>query len=122
MAGALATAGAGYAFARWHERPIFAARYVWPIRNDIDQPLILGSIVFGIGWGVVGLCPGPALENLASSSPRVIVFVLAMIAGMIAKDLWKLRVQSITAIENPAGATSRMDSCQSRSFSSPASA
>jgi hypothetical protein len=45
--------------------------------------------LFGIGWGLVGLCPGPAIENLASLSPGVIVFVLAMIAGMVAQDFWQ---------------------------------
>jgi uncharacterized protein len=104
MAGALVTAGAGYALARRHERPIFAARYVWPMRTDIDQLLIVGSILLGIGWGLVGLCPGPALENLTSLSPRAIAFVLAMIAGMTMKDLRKLRVPSTAVIENPAGA------------------
>jgi uncharacterized membrane protein YedE/YeeE len=54
----------------------------------------MGSILFGIGWGLVGLYPGPALANLASLSPRVVVFVIAMIAGMATYDWWQLRVPS----------------------------
>ena len=45
-------------------------------------------MLFGVGWGLVGLCPGPALENLATLSPRVIAFVVAMALGMVLHDLW----------------------------------
>ena len=72
-------------------RPVIAARHFWPQRTDIDRSLVIGSVLFGIGWGLVGLCPGPALENLSSLSPRVFVFVMAMIAGMSVLDLWQRR-------------------------------
>ena len=65
MAGALAVSSAGYALARRSSRPVFASQHLWPTRTDIDRPLVMGSISFGIGWGLVGLCPGPALANLA---------------------------------------------------------
>jgi len=87
MAGALAVTAAGYALARRQMRPHFAADHLWPTRKDIDTPLVAGSVMFGVGWGLAGLCPGPAIENLASLSPQVIVFVVAMIAGMLAHDL-----------------------------------
>lgn len=106
MAGALATSAAGYAFARRQGRPVFAAEHLWPTRTDIDQPLVLGSVLFGIGWGLVGLCPGPALENLASLSPSVVVFVLAMIAGMAVQDIWQSRAHSVTANRDAALASS----------------
>ena len=106
MAGALAISSAGYTLARRQGRPVLAAEHLWPKRTDIDRPLIVGSVLFGIGWGLAGLCPGPALENLASLSPRVIVFVVAMIAGMSAQDLWQRRVPSAIAIENAALANS----------------
>ena len=82
MAGAFAMSRAGYALARQFRGPMVAAQYLWPTRSDIDRPLVTGVVLFGIGWGLVGLCPGPALENLATLSPRVILFVLAMIAGI----------------------------------------
>lgn len=106
MAGALAIASVGYAWARRQGRPVFAAQHLWPNRTDIDRPLVVGSVLFGIGWGLAGLCPGPALENLASLSPRVIVFVIAMIAGMSAQDVWQRRAPSAFAIENAALANS----------------
>ena len=62
--------------------------------------LVVGSILFGVGWGLVGLCPGPALVNLAGLMPSVMVFVVAMGAGMILKDLWDRRVLSGTPVRD----------------------
>ena len=87
MAGALAVSSAGYALARRKAMPVLAGRFQWPTRRDIDRPLVMGSMLFGAGWGLAGLCPGPALVNLAGLSPGVIVFVLAMVAGMAGRDL-----------------------------------
>jgi len=106
MAGALVISSIGYTLARHQKRPIITERHLWPDRTDIDRPLVMGSVLFGIGWGLAGLCPGPALENLASLSPRVIVFVIAMIVGMSALDLWQRRAPLTIAIENAALANS----------------
>jgi len=95
MAAALAVTGVGYAFAR-RRTPIFETRHQWPTQTAIDTPLIAGSVLFGVGWGLVGLCPGPAIENLASLSPGVIVFVIAMAVGTVAHDLWYAR--SMTSV------------------------
>jgi uncharacterized membrane protein YedE/YeeE len=75
--------------AKRRERPILATQGVWPTKMGIDSPLVIGSALFGIGWGLVGLCPGPALENLATQSPRVSAFVHAMTAGMALRDFWQ---------------------------------
>src|SRR6266545_4754633 len=91
MAAALLVSSAGFALARRRARPVFAAESLWPTKSDIDRPLVIGSVLFGAGWGLVGLCPGPALENLATLSPRVIVFVIAMAAGMVLHDVWQKR-------------------------------
>jgi uncharacterized membrane protein YedE/YeeE len=66
--------------------PIFAERFSLPDRNDLDGRLIAGSILFGIGWGIAGLCPGPAIASLALSPLSVLPFVLAMLAGMAAQQ------------------------------------
>jgi uncharacterized membrane protein YedE/YeeE len=102
MASAVAVSGIGFALARQRRRPVLAARYLWPTRSDIDQPLVVGSVLFGIGWGLVGLCPGPTLVNLAGLTPDVMVFALAMAAGMIIKDLWDRRVRSSIVVEDDA--------------------
>ena len=89
MAAALAVSAPGLALAKRHARPLFAEECSWPTRTGLDQQLILGSATFGIGWGLVGLCPGPALESLATLSPDVLMFVVAMTAGMILHDVWQ---------------------------------
>ena len=89
MAAALAVAAPGFRLADRGARPWFAGEYFRPGKSDIDRPLVAGAAMFGLGWGLVGLCPGPALESLATLSPGIIVFVLAMAAGMIAHDGWQ---------------------------------
>jgi uncharacterized membrane protein YedE/YeeE len=89
MAGAVVVTGIGFALARRRGAPVFADKLQWPTRNDIDLPLVAGAALFGIGWGLVGLCPGPALVNFAGLSLPIVVFVAAMAAGMIGHDLWR---------------------------------
>ena len=62
--------------------PIFAERFSLPDRKDLDGRLITGSILFGVGWGLAGLCPGPAVASLALSPVSVLPFVVAMLTGM----------------------------------------
>jgi uncharacterized protein len=108
MAGALGVSATGFFALREWTKPLLAAQYLWPTRTEIDQPLIVGSALFGIGWGLVGLCPGPALVNLGSLKPTVLVFVLAMAAGMILKDLWDRPVVPLQEQPNtPSGVSYR---------------
>ena len=95
MIGALAVAAPGFLLARRRARPLFAPAAAWPSKRDIDRPLLTGAVLFGIGWGLVGLCPGPAIANLATLSSRVVAFVLAMAAGMLALDFWRRKVGRI---------------------------
>ena len=97
MAAALAVAAAGYALARRQGQPLFAAQSLWPTARQVDGPLVTGAVLFGIGWGLVGLCPGPAIENLATGSVRVLVFVVAMVAGMLLQRAWQQRIQTTQA-------------------------
>jgi uncharacterized protein len=91
MVAALAVSSLGFELAKRRERPVLAIRSLWPPKMPIDRRLVLGSALFGAGWGLAGLCPGPALENLATGSPRIIAFVIAMAAGMVLHDLWRER-------------------------------
>jgi len=83
MAGAVAVYAAGHAWTRRRlERPWFDLRFHLPARTDIDAQLVTGAAIFGIGWGLGGLCPGPGIVAAGSGSTSAIAFVLAMIAGM----------------------------------------
>ncbi len=67
-------------------RPALSAYFAVPQRNDIDARLVLGSAVFGAGWGLVGVCPGPAVTALALAGDRIgtmAIFVVAMLAGIV---------------------------------------
>jgi uncharacterized membrane protein YedE/YeeE len=102
MAGAVAVTGIGFALTRRRGAPLLAAQSLWPTRRDIDAPLVGGAVLFGIGWGFVGLCPGPALVNLAGLSLPMIVFVVAMAVGMLAQDATRRRRSITSASQNAA--------------------
>lgn len=87
LGGAVTVSGAGYALARRLRRPALDGRFHEPAKGRIDPPLILGAGLFGIGWGLSGFCPGPAVAALSTGALPVAVFVLAMVAGMGAHAL-----------------------------------
>ncbi len=82
MVGALAIGRVGFALAKRRRRDIFGAPFALPDRGAIDRRLILGSTIFGIGWGLAGICPGPGLVDVGFLEPRALVFVAAMAVGM----------------------------------------
>jgi uncharacterized membrane protein YedE/YeeE len=100
MAAALAVAIPGFMLTGRRGQPILVRQNFLPTKTQLDAPLLLGAGLFGIGWGLVGLCPGPALESLATLSPGVFVFVVAMAAGMIAHSAWQA-VQPIVRRDGP---------------------
>ena len=63
-------------------RPILADNFDLPTKKDVDSRLLAGSAIFGIGWGLAGFCPGPAVTAMASGLAPVFTFVAAMVAGM----------------------------------------
>src|SRR4030088_192379 len=103
MIAALAVSVPGFTLANRRSQPLLTARSFWPTKRDIDSPLIVGAALFGIGWGLVGLCPGPALESLATLSPGIIAFVAAMAGGMLLQNIWQ-RIRAITPREQALGA------------------
>lgn len=80
MVGALAIAIPGFRLARARRAPMLGGRFDAATRS-IDRGLLAGAAVFGVGWGLVGFCPGPAIASLAFARPQSLVFVLAMLAG-----------------------------------------
>lgn len=67
---------------RHRQTPLFASTFTIPTRTDIDARLVGGAALFGIGWGLSGFCPGPAITSLVSGNVSVVIFVAAMLAGM----------------------------------------
>ncbi|WP_339530990.1 MULTISPECIES: YeeE/YedE family protein [unclassified Pseudomonas] len=82
MGGAIAVAAVGFKFARTRTRSLLGLPMNLPTARNIDRRLVMGSLLFGVGWGVAGICPGPALVLLGSGIPESVVFVIAMLAGM----------------------------------------
>ena len=87
MACALLVTAPGFALLRRRDASILGVTLDWPTRRTIDRSLIGGAALFGIGWGLVGLCPGPALANLAGMSPKIFGFVVAMAIGAWGQDV-----------------------------------
>jgi len=83
LGGAVSVSAASYAVASRLRRPLAAPRFEIPRTQIIDGRLIAGSALFGIGWGLIGLCPGPALADLALGLAPVALFVAAMLTGML---------------------------------------
>ena len=82
MAGAILVGLVAFRFARHRTMNFLGGAIRLPSKGDIDKRLVIGSLLFGIGWGMAGFCPGPALVSLGTGSPKAILFVLSMIAGM----------------------------------------
>ena len=87
MIGALGVAAFGLVSVSTWPKPLLAADFSPPPRSGIDAPLIAGSAIFGAGWGLVGLCPGPAVASLAYGLEKSWVFLVAMLVGMMAVRL-----------------------------------
>lgn len=83
MVGAVSVAAIGYRLVLRRDRPLFERAFAVPTRRDVDAPLLVGAAVFGLGWGLAGYCPGPALASLGFGNPETFAFVVAMIAGML---------------------------------------
>jgi len=84
MAGAVLFAGGGFRLARGRAAPFLDDRFRSPECHAIDRPLVMGALLFGVGWGLAGFCPGPALTALSLGPFEPLVFVSAMLAGMAA--------------------------------------
>ena len=83
MGGAVAVYALAYRLIRRRSGPLFDAEFHVPASKTIDPPLLVGAALFGIGWGLGGFCPGPALVSLGAAAPNAAWFVLAMTAGML---------------------------------------
>ena len=84
MIGAIPVYFIGHQLAMRRKRPLLSYHFYLPTSQVIDRKLILGAILFGIGWGIGGFCPGPAIASIATLSEKSLVFVASLLAGTAA--------------------------------------
>lgn len=94
MAGALAVTAPAFRVVLKRSEPWFAPRFALPTKTNLEPRLVLGAALFGIGWGLAGLCPGPAVTDLVTARGTVLLFVAAMLAGAMFYDWLDARVKS----------------------------
>ncbi len=94
MAGAIAVAALAFALAKTRTVSFLGAGMKLPGSRDLDRRLVIGSVVFGIGWGVAGFCPGPGLVAIGMGEIKALVFVGAMLVGMGMFELIERRKQA----------------------------
>lgn len=82
LVSAVIVSASGFALGRRRNAPLLAAAFNGPSNRTLDGKLLVGAALFGMGWGLVGYCPGPALVALSLGAPAALVFVMAMLVGM----------------------------------------
>jgi len=82
MGGAVCVTIIAFRFVLKRDRPLLAPKFHLPTNRSIDGPLLLGAIIFGVGWGIYGYCPGPAISALVYLDSKTGIFVVAMLLGM----------------------------------------
>jgi uncharacterized protein len=101
MAGAVAVTFVGYNRIQRQPRPVFGEKFYLPTQQELDLRIISGPAIFGVGWGLAGFCPGPALTALGLGSSAAMIFVAAMIGGMwLAR--WLANRPSLSRVAKPA--------------------
>src|SRR5579871_115363 len=100
MAGAIAVTFAGFRWVLRRSQPLFGEKFHLPTKRELDIRIVAGPAIFGVGWGLAGFCPGPALVALGYGTRAAVIFVAAMFAGMwLARFL--SRLPQLTRIATP---------------------
>jgi len=98
MAGAIAVGLFAFAAARRRTSAVLGGAMQLPTRREIDRRLVIGSLVFGVGWGLAGFCPGPVLVALGAGYWQAVVFTVAMLAGLALQG-WTAKTRQVGAVE-----------------------
>lgn len=101
MAGAIAVTFAGFGWVLGRPQPLFGEKFHLPTKQEVDLRIVSGPAIFGVGWGLAGLCPGPALTALGFGSSAAVIFVAAMVVGMLFA-CWLANRPSLSRIITPA--------------------
>lgn len=91
MGGAIAVGAVAFAMAKKRTTNFLGGAMRLPTSNDINTRLVVGSLMFGAGWGLAGFCPGPALVSLGAGQDKAVVFVIAMVLGMLVFEVLERR-------------------------------
>ncbi len=83
MGGAVIFNVVSFKFIKKRNSPLFGEKIEWPTAKHVDKKLIIGSTLFGLGWGIAGICPGPAIANIVTLDPKAMTFLGSMIIGML---------------------------------------
>jgi uncharacterized membrane protein YedE/YeeE len=105
MVGGLAVTALGYRFVLGGTRPLFEPKFDIPSRRTIDRELVGGSVLFGIGWGVVGFCPGGLVPALGLGRPEPWIFLAGMVLGIVATRMARAAIGTRTAQQAARGST-----------------
>ncbi|MFI5300616.1 MAG: DUF6691 family protein [Polyangiales bacterium] len=111
MVGAIAVAFVGFRFAERRAAPVFDDHFHLPRSRTIDRRLVVGSALFGVGWGLGGFCPGPAIVSLGALTHGAIPFLLAMIVGLRLVDFADARRARVASSSTPSPLRSTEPAC-----------
>jgi uncharacterized protein len=101
MAGAIAVTFVGYGWVLGRPQPLFGDKFHLPTKQELDLRIMTGPAIFGLGWGLAGFCPGPALTALGFGSSAAVIFVAAMMVGMLLAR-WLANRPSPSRVATPA--------------------
>jgi uncharacterized membrane protein YedE/YeeE len=89
MVGAIAVHAIAFRLITRRKSPLFDTKFAIPTRSDVDAPLVIGAAIFGIGWAIGGVCPGPGIVSAAGGAGEGVVFLVSMFAGMSAFRIYE---------------------------------
>lgn len=102
MGGAILVYMPVFRLLKGRDAPMWAPDFHWPTKKDVDTKLVIGSILFGAGWGIAGFCPGPAIVAATGLSAPVLLFFAAMVTGMLLQQLLVPKIEAARAARREA--------------------
>jgi hypothetical protein len=99
LGGAVTVTVIAFRFVLRLPHPLLGSKFYVPTRNDIDRPLVIGAIIFGMGWGIAGYCPGPGIVALVLGIWNPVIFLIALLAGSLVYRWYQKRGEPLLAVK-----------------------